>query len=180
MSSKSIETTDSTTVEETTQVKETAKSTVEETPSEEITKKEPKKDKKLTPEEKVMEISKLRMGKFEVALSTSDAKYMRNILDRAEWKGPQQAYLLIISKLEMSQICEELKEKDQATSHQVPLSSATIESLSFFMNNYTGKGDQSAHKLFASSMLLRPAIGEINKLDREIEELRSKDALPNQ
>jgi len=168
MSSKSNETNEAQAVEESPQVEETVD-------TKETTKKEKKspKAKELTPEEKVMELSKQRMGKFEVALSAADAKYMRNLLDRSEWKGPQQAYLLIISKLEMSQLCEELKDKDQATSHPTPMSSATIESLSFFMNNYTGKGDNAAHKLFASSMLLRPAIGEINKIDREIEELRA-------
>lgn len=168
MSSKSNETTETQVVEETPQVEEKVA-------TKETTKKEKKspKAKELTPEEKVMELSKQRMGKFDVALSAADAKYMRNLLDRSEWKGPQQAYLLIISKLEMSQLCEELKDKDQAVSHPTPVSSATIESLSFFMNNYTGKGDNAAHKLFASSMLLRPAIGEINKLDREIEELRA-------
>lgn len=168
MSSKSNETNETQVVEESPQVEETVD-------TKEATKKEKKspKTKELTPEEKVMELSKQRMGKFDVALSAADAKYMRNLLDRSEWKGPQQAYLLIISKLEMSQLCEELKDKDQATSHPTPMSSATIESLSFFMNNYTGKGDNAAHKLFASSMLLRPAIGEINKIDREIEELRA-------
>lgn len=168
MSSKSNETTESQMVEETTQVEE--KVSTKETIKEE---KKEAEAKSLTPEETVMELSKQRMGKFEVALSVTDAKYMRNLLDKSEWKGPQQAYLLIISKLEMSQLCEELKDKDQATSHPTPMSSATIESLSFFMNNYTGKGDNSAHKLFASSMLLRPAIGEINKIDREIEEIRN-------
>lgn len=168
MSSKSNETNETQVVEESPQVEETVD-------TKEATKKEKKspKAKELTPEEKVMKLSKQRMGKFDVALSAADAKYMRNLLDRSEWKGPQQAYLLIISKLEMSQLCEELKDKDQATSHPTPMSSATIESLSFFMNNYTGKGDNAAHKLFASSMLLRPAIGEINKIDREIEELRA-------
>lgn len=168
MSSKSNETAENQVAEETPQVEEKVD-------TKETTKKEEKspKAKDLTPEEKLNELTQRRMGKFEVALSTVDAKYMRNLLDKSEWKGPQQAYLLIISKLEMSQICEELKDKDQAVSHPTPVSSATVESLSFFMNNYTGKGDNSAHKLFASSMLLRPAIGEINKIDREIEEVRS-------
>ena len=168
MAIQNNETPENQVAEETPQVKEKVA-------AKKATKKEKKSPeaKDLTPEEKVMDLSKLRMGKFDVALSAVDAKYMRNLLDRSEWKGPQQAYLLIISKLEMSQLYEELKDKDQTTSHAVPMSSATIESLSFFMNNYTGKGDNAAHKLFASSMLLRPAIGEINKIDREIEELRS-------
>lgn len=131
----------------------------------------------LTPKEKLKELSTQRMGKFKVSLSVADAKYIRNLLDRSEWKGPQQAYLLVISKLEMSQICQELKELDPNLSHSVDLSSAAIESISFFMNGSTGKGENSAQRLFAASMLLRPAIGEINKIDTQIEKFNSKEKI---
>lgn len=127
--------------------------------------------KELSPEEKLKEMQARRMGTFKLEMSYSDAVYFRNTLDKAPYKGPQQAYLLIISKLEISQICESLKGGAKEDKHQVELTSATLESISYFLNNREGTGADSAQKLFTASMVLRPAISEINKLDSEIEEL---------
>jgi hypothetical protein len=113
-----------------------------------------------------------RRGTFKINLSYSDATYLRNRLDKSEWVGPQQAYLLIISKLEMSSICENLSSLDKKSSHEVEISSATIESLSYFLNKATGVGEDSAQKLFAASMLLRPALSEMGRIDEEIKELQ--------
>jgi hypothetical protein len=122
-------------------------------------------------EDKLKELQSKRMGMFKVNLSYLDAKYLRNMLDKTVYKGPQQAYLLIISKLEMAQVCEMLKNEAKETKSQVDLSSATIESISFFMNQKEGTGADSAQRLFAASMVLRPAIEQINKLDQEISDL---------
>lgn len=128
--------------------------------------------KELTPEEKLSELQAKRMGTFKVELTHSDATYFRNTLDKSVYKGPQQAYLLIISKLEISQICEALKGASRESRHSVDITAATIESISYFLNNREGTGADSAQKLFAASMVLRPAIGEINRMDSEIEDLR--------
>lgn len=123
----------------------------------------------------VDELSKLhaqRMGNFKVTISYADAVYVRNLLEKSEYKGPQQAYLLILSKLEISGICEYLKELPRDSRHIIELSAATIESISFFMNNQTGKGLDSAQKLFTASMQFRPAIAEINKIEDQLETLK--------
>jgi hypothetical protein len=125
------------------------------------------------PVDPLTELQAKRMGSFEVSLTFNDARYLRNLLDKSEWVGPNQAYLLIISKLEMSNICEALKGMDPGQMHKVKMTSACIESLNYFMSRWSGTGEQSAQKLFASSMLLRGAIGEINKIDSEIEELKN-------
>jgi hypothetical protein len=128
----------------------------------------------MTDEEKLGSLQAKRMGTFKVDLSYSDATYLRNMLDKTTFKGPQQAYLLIISKLELSQICEALKNEPKDSRHPVEITSATIESVSFFMNNKEGIGVDSAQKLFAASMVLRPAIAEINKLDQELTNLSNR------
>jgi hypothetical protein len=126
--------------------------------------------RELSPEEKIYEDLKVeRMGKFTVGMGYDDAKYFRNLLDKAPYKGPQQAYLLVVAKAEMSQVCQGLKEQDAGQRYEVQLSSACIESLGFFMNGYEGKGEQSAMRLFSASMLLRPAMGLINDLDAKLE-----------
>jgi hypothetical protein len=141
---------------------ETVENTVEETVAE-----EPQRE--LTPEEQIYEDLKVkRMGKFVVGMGHGDATYFRNLLDKSEYKGPQQAYLLIVAKAELSQVCEGLKGNDKTQRYEVELTSACIESVGFFMNNFTGKGSDSATKLFTASMLLRPAMGEINRLDEEL------------
>lgn len=123
----------------------------------------------LSPSEQAYEDLKVkRMGKFVVGMAHGDATYFRNLLDKSSFKGPQQAYLLIVAKAELSQIVNSLKQQDKNQRYEVEMTSASIESIGFFMNNFEGKGPDSATKLFTASMLLRPAMGEINKLDEEL------------
>lgn len=132
-------------------------------------------EKELTPAEKLAQLQMDRMGNFNVTLSYDDATYLRNLLEKSEYKGPQQAYLLIISKLEMSQICETLKGLDREMRHTVEISAAAIESMSFFMNLKTGKGIDSAQRLFTASMQLRPAISQINRIEEELEAFKNEN-----
>jgi hypothetical protein len=128
-----------------------------------------------TLEEKMTRLRLERTGTFKINMTYSDATYLRNRLDKSEWVGPQQAYLLIISKLELSSICEELAQLDKKSSHQVELTAATIESTSYFLNKATGVGEDSAQKLFAASMLLRPALSEMGRLDEELKSMISAE-----
>ena len=119
-----------------------------------------------------------RMGTFKVGMGYVDAVYYRNMLDKATYKGPQQAYLLLVAKAEMSNVCSGLKDNDKTKRYEVDLTSACIESLGFFMNNFEGKGSDSAGKLFSASMLLRPSMGLINQLDEKLAEAKKTlDAL---
>jgi hypothetical protein len=116
-----------------------------------------------------------RMGHFTINISPSDLKYIKNLLNnKIEWKGPNEAYLMLMALLSIS---SELKERDSSSSErvQVQLPSTTLESINFFLNRVTGKGEESAHRLFAVSMLLRPAMEEIKKLDELIEKLQSEE-----
>lgn len=124
-----------------------------------------------TPDIKSMsdeDLKKMRMGSFKVGLSYGDVTYYRNILDKSEYTGPQQAYLLAIAKAEISNVCSILSTKDKNSRFEVTLTSATIEALGFFINRFSGKGADSATKLFSASMLLRPVMGEINQIDEEL------------
>ena len=155
-SEKTVDITEEVTAE--TTVENTVEETVDDAPQ-----------KELTPEEQIYEDLKVkRMGTFKVGMSLGDATYFRNLLDKASYKGPQQAYLLIIAKAELSQVVAGLKDHDKNQRFEVELTSACIESLGFFMNQFEGKGSDSATKLFTASMLLRPAMGQINKLDEEL------------
>jgi hypothetical protein len=116
-----------------------------------------------------------RMGHFAINISPADLKYIKNLLNnKIEWKGPNEAYLMLMALLSIS---SELKERDSSSNErvQVQLPSTTLESINFFLNRVTGKGEESAHRLFAVSMLLRPAMEEIKKLDEIIEKLQSEE-----
>ena len=116
-----------------------------------------------------------RMGHFAINISPADLKYIKNLLNnKIEWKGPNEAYLMLMALLSIS---SELKERDSSANErvQVQLPSTTLESINFFLNRVTGKGEESAHRLFAVSMLLRPAMEEIKKLDELIEKLQSEE-----
>lgn len=131
-------------------------------------------------EESVTELSELesliqqRMGSFEINISPSDLKYIKNLLNnKVEWKGPNEAYLILMSLLSLS---SELKEVDDRSTDRltIALQSSTLESINFFLGKVTGKGEESAHRLFAVSMLLRPAMEQIRILDEAIEKLQSE------
>jgi hypothetical protein len=127
----------------------------------------------LSPSEQIVsDLETERMGSFKVGLGYGDAVYFRNLLDKSEYKGPQQAYLLVIAKSELSSICVSLKDSEKDKRFNVDLTSACIESLGFFMNSFEGKGADSATKLFTASMLLRPAMGIINNLDVQLAEAK--------
>lgn len=131
-----------------------------------------------SPEVELSELDKAvqaRMGHFEINISPSDLKYIKNLLNnKIEWKGPNEAYLMLMSVLNLS---SELKDRDTSSNERVKISlpSTTLESINFFLNRVTGKGEESAHRLFAVSMLLRPAMEEIKKLDELIEKLQSEE-----
>lgn len=115
-----------------------------------------------------------RMGHFEIQISSSDLKYIKNLLNnKIEWKGPNEAYLMLMALLSIS---NELKNLDASSKSRVKINlpSTTLESINFFLNRVIGKGEESAHRLFAISMILRPAIEEIKKLDETIEKLKSE------
>jgi hypothetical protein len=115
-----------------------------------------------------------RMGHFPVQISPADLKYIKNLLNnKIEWKGANEAYLMLMSLLSIS---GELNDRDTSSTERVSINlpSTTLESINFFLNRVTGKGEESAHRLFAVSMLLRPAMEEIKKLDSIIETLQSE------
>lgn len=131
-----------------------------------------------SPEVELSELDKAvqaRMGHFTINISPADLKYIKNLLNnKIEWKGPNEAYLMLMAVLSIS---AELKDRDTSSVErtQIQLPSTTLESINFFLNRVTGKGEESAHKLFAISMLLRPAMEEIKKLDETIEKLQSEE-----
>jgi hypothetical protein len=131
-----------------------------------------------SPEVELSELDKAvqaRMGHFTINISPADLKYIKNLLNnKIEWKGPNEAYLMLMAVLSIS---AELKDRDTSSVErtQIQLPSTTLESINFFLNRVTGKGEESAHKLFAISMLLRPAMEEIKNLDETIEKLQSEE-----
>lgn len=121
------------------------------------------------------ELSRIRMGAFNVKISYNDLKYIKNLLNgKIEWRGPNESYLLIISFLAIDGALSNLDQKSGNTPVNVELPSAAIESISHFLTRVTGKGLESAQRLFAVSMLLRPAMEEIRKVDAEIETLKNE------
>lgn len=122
-----------------------------------------------------------RMGHFEVLISPSDLKYIKNLLNnKIEWKGPNEAYLMLMALLNLSNELKELGESSSNERKRIMLPSTTLESINFFLARVTGKGEESAHRLFSISMLLRPAMEKIKNLDETIEKLQSEKNSTNQ
>ena len=115
-----------------------------------------------------------RMGKFEVELSSIDATYLRNIFNKAEYKGSREAYLLILAKAELSNTARHLKGLDSTKRHKVELTAATIESTNYFIEKKTGVGAESAQKLFSASMVLRQSIIKIQEIDKKLESIKKE------
>jgi hypothetical protein len=127
-----------------------------------------------TPEEQLNALINRRMGEFSVKISYPDLKYIKNtIQQKVEWKGPNEAYLVIISLLTIDNALQAMDPKS-VEAIQIHLPSSTIESINFFLNRITGKGLDSAQKIFSISMMLRQPIEALKKLDNEIETLRAE------
>jgi hypothetical protein len=134
--------------------------------------------------EPVSELDQLiaqRMGSFNLALSLSDLKYLRNKLNEITWTGPNEAYLQIMAVVAINNEIRNIdNQKDLSTRHTVSFPSTTVESINFFLSRVSGKGEEGAHRLFAISMLLRPIMSEIKNMDAEITAARnSQDSEKN-
>jgi len=134
------------------------------------------------PELKTLEeVRQARLGKFSVGLTAADAKFFRNVLNKAEYKGSNEAYLLIMAHAELSatsQYLDEVVNQDKSkkeSRHNVELTSATIEALNYFLERKHGAGAESARRLFTSTMVLRPVLNELQALDQKMQEFQKKE-----
>jgi hypothetical protein len=115
-----------------------------------------------------------RMGNIELTISPADLKYIKNLINnKVEWKGPNEAYLVILAIISIN---SELKDRNTSSTERVTVSlpASVIESINFLLTKVTGKGEESAHRIFAISMILRPAIEKMKELDQRIESLKSE------
>ena len=127
-----------------------------------------------TPEERLSDLTQKRMGQFELMISYADLKYIKNTLNsKIEWKGPNEAYLIVMTLLTLDQALESMDPK-KVGSIKVSLPSSTIESINLFLNRITGKGIESAQKIFSIFMQLRQTLEAIKKIDQEIDHLQNE------
>lgn len=126
----------------------------------------------LTLEEQLNNLINRRMGSFPIKINYADLKFIKNtITQKVEWKGSNEAYLVIISILSLENALAELDPKKLEPT-QIQMPSSTLESINFFLSRITGKGLDSAQKLFSVAMMLRPSIETLKKIDEEIEQLK--------
>lgn len=115
-----------------------------------------------------------RTGNVTIQVSPSDLKYLKNMLSqKVEWKGANEAYLYLMANLYLTQALEE-RDHRSAERFAAEMPTSVLESINFFLGRVTGKGEESAHRIFAVSMLLRPAIEKIKSLDEKIQALTAK------
>ena len=127
----------------------------------------------LTLQEKLEQLINKRTGDFEIQISYKDLKYIKNTLvQKIEWTGSNEAYLLILTLLSIDSCLEEMDPKNETTRVKTSLSSTSLETINYFFSKVTGKGVDSAQKLFASAMQIRPALEAMKKLDEAIQSLR--------
>jgi hypothetical protein len=128
----------------------------------------------LTPEEQLNALINRRSGEFDVKIGYMDLKYVKNALNtKIEWKGANEAYLILISLLTIDNILSTLDPKS-TESTLVKIPAATIESINFFLTKITGKGIESAQRLFSIAMMFRQPVETLKKIDTEIEVLKTE------
>jgi hypothetical protein len=127
----------------------------------------------LTLQEKLEQLINKRTGDFEIQISYKDLKYIKNTLvQKIEWTGSNEAYLLILTLLSIDSCLEEMDPKNEMVRVKTSLSSTSLETINYFFAKVTGKGIDSAQKLFAAAMQIRPALEAMKKLDEAILSLR--------
>jgi hypothetical protein len=128
----------------------------------------------LTPAGQLNALISRRNGEFEVKMSHADVKSIKNAINqKIEWKGPNEAYLVIMTVLTLDSVLEGMNPKE-ALPVKIKMPAATIESINFFLTKITGKGLDSAQRLFSTAMQLRQTVEAIRKLDEEIEVLKKE------
>ena len=105
-----------------------------------------------SPEGKLEPLHVSRMGNFKIQAAFSEIKYFRNMLNKVEWTGSNEAYLVALSSASLDSTLSMLDSKN-LNRLEVELPSAVIEALNYFMSKVTGKGRDSANKLFSSTMV---------------------------
>ena len=113
------------------------------------------------------ELKSERAGSFDVNVTYSELKYVRNTLNKVEWTGQNEAYLLLITLAALNDALSTLDQSSIAKS-KVSLPAASIESINFFLSRVSGKGPDHAQKLFSSAMVFRPALEKMKELDLKI------------
>jgi hypothetical protein len=127
-----------------------------------------------TSQEQLTDLINRRMGQFDVKISYADLKYIKNSINsKVEWKGPNEAYLIVMALLTIDAALESMDPK-KAESVQIKLPASTIESINYFLTKISGKGIESAQRVFAASMVLRQPVETLKKIDQEIESLQSE------
>ena len=127
----------------------------------------------LTLQEQLEELIKKRTGEFEIQISHKDLKYIKNTLaQKIEWTGSNEAYLLILTLLSIDSCLEEMDPKNELARVKTSLPSSSLETINYFFSKVTGKGIDSAQKLFAAAMQIRPALEAMKKLDDAIQAVR--------
>lgn len=113
-----------------------------------------------------------RMGKFGINLSIKDVVYFRNLLNKSEFSGSREAYLLLVATAEITSVIDFLKNSKNENTVTIELTAATIESLNYFIEKKTGTGFDSAQKLFSASMILRQAVIKLRELDEKLQTIK--------
>ena len=120
------------------------------------------------------ELINRRMGEFDVKINHADLKYIKNSINsKIEWKGANEAYLVIMSILTIDNALEAMDPKKMEPT-LIKLPASTIESINFFLSKITGKGIESAQRLFSISMMFRQPVEVLRKLDEEISILKKE------
>ena len=126
-----------------------------------------------SPEAQLSALHASRMGNFKVQAAYSELKYFKNMLNKVEWTGSNEAYLVALSCASLDSTLNSL-DSSKVERIEVELPAAVIEALNYFLGKVTGKGRDGANKLFSATMLLRQAVLAITKLQEEIHALDSE------
>lgn len=127
-----------------------------------------------TPEQALNELIASRTGVFDLRIRYADLKYIKNLMNsKIEWKGSNEAYLTIMTILTLSNALEQMDPKSTEPA-QIKLPASTFESLNYFLSKVSGTGLDAAQKLFSATMILRPTLEALKKLDDEIEALKAE------
>ena len=128
----------------------------------------------VTPQDQLNQLINRRTGEFEVRINHADLKFLKNTINqKVEWKGPNEAYLIIMSVLTLDNTLQAMDPKD-STPIKIQLPASTIESINFFLTKISGKGIESAQRLFSVSMMFRQSMEAIRKIDEEINLLKAE------
>lgn len=140
-------------------------------------------EEEVSPEERLQQLKHFRTnGGISINVSYNDFKFIVNTFrDKVEWKGPNEAYLLMILNMGLNNAMAQFEEKKSKTEEQmIQISNSSIEFMNRFQHRISGKNSHAAGNYMGLFGVVSHCTSQLESVDKEIESLKDELGLSDE